>query len=40
MPLVHRFFRMHRVKNNAHLNRIYTLELLFQELLPDVAGHN
>ena len=29
---------MERVDNIEHLNRIYTLELLFQELGPDVVG--
>ena len=37
-PFMRRFFRMERVDNIEHLNRIYTLELLFQELGPDVVG--
>ena len=37
-PFMLRFFRTERVNNIKHLNRSYTLELLFQELGPDVVG--
>ncbi len=39
-PYMRQFFRMDRVLNLDHLNRIYTLELLFQHTVPDIAGRN
>ena len=34
------FFHLDRVNSLDHLNRIYTLELLFQHTLPNMADRD
>lgn len=39
-PYMRQFFNIPRVNSLEHLNRIYTLELLFQHTLPNLAGRD
>ena len=39
-PYMRQFFNIDRINSLDHLNRIYTLELLFQHTLPNMAGRD